>query len=420
MHGGALFLILLLGCLYFQSIRTKNKQLYISGQLSAALIEARKANDAKVNFFSKMSHDIRTPLNVVLGMTQIARKYKHDPKKLDNALDNITTEGGYLLTMINSILDVNQLEYGSIELVNKPFNPYECMMESIKILQPLADKKEQHLSASADFKEHVVVGDSGRFSQIMVNIVSNAIKYTDIGGDIMVTMEALPDNRYRFTCTDNGIGMSEEFIKHICDDYSRAEDSRTFQTEGTGLGMAVVKGFTDLMGGTLTVESEPGEGSVFVVEIPFAEPTIKEREMVVGTADSEMQLNNDFQRKKVLLAEDNVLNAEIAMELLQSMGLSTDVAENGEIAVQRYEESAIGEYYAVFMDMQMPVLDGIGATKKIRASKRADHDILIFAMTANTLSRDQRTCREAGMDGYISKPVNIRDIENALKEVADR
>lgn len=417
---GALFLILLLGCLYFQSIRTKNKQLYISGQLSAALIEARKANDAKVNFFSKMSHDIRTPLNVVLGMTQIARKYKHDPKKLDNALDNIATEGGYLLTMINSILDVNQLEYGSIELVNKPFNPYECMMESIKILQPLADKKEQHLSASADFKEHVVVGDSGRFSQIMVNIVSNAIKYTDIGGDIRVTMEALPDNRYRFTCTDNGIGMSEEFIKHICDDYSRAEDSRTSQTEGTGLGMAVVKGFTDLMGGTLTVESEPGEGSVFVVEIPFAEPTIKERELVVGTADSEMQLNNDFQGKKVLLAEDNVLNAEIAMELLQSMGLSADVAENGEIAVQRYEESAIGEYYAVFMDMQMPVLDGIGATKKIRASKRADHDILIFAMTANTLSRDQRTCREAGMDGYISKPVNIRDIENALKEVADR
>lgn len=161
----------------------------------------------------------------------------------------------------------------------------------------------------------------------MVNIVSNAIKYTDIGGDIRVTMEDLPDNRYRFICTDNGIGMSKEFIKQICDDYSRAEDSRTSQTEGTGLGMAVVKGFTDLMGGTLTVESEPGEGSVFVVEIPFAEPTIKEREMVVGTAGSEMQLNNDFQGKKVLLAEDNVLNAEIAMELLQSMGLSADVAE---------------------------------------------------------------------------------------------
>lgn len=413
---GAVFLILLLGCLYFQSTRTKNKQLCISEQLSAALIEARKATDAKVNFFSKMSHDIRTPLNVVLGMTQIARKYKHDPKKLDNALENITTEGNYLLTMINSILDVNQLEYGNIELVNKPFNPYECMNESIKVLQPLADKKEQHLSVSADFSDHVVVGDAGRFSQIMVNIVSNAIKYTDAGGDICVTMEALPDNRYRFTCVDNGIGMSPEFIQHICDDYSRAEDSRTSTTEGTGLGMAVVKGFTDLMGGTLNIESEPGRGSVFVVELPFAEPTIKERELAGNADDSKLQTGNDFKGKKVLLAEDNVLNAEIALELLHSIGLTVDVAENGEIAVQKYEASAVGEYYAIFMDMQMPVLDGIAATKKIRASKREDNDILIFAMTANTLARDQKNCRDAGMDGYISKPVNVKDIESVLRE----
>ena len=417
---GGLFLILLLGCLYFQSIRTKNKQLYISEQLSDALIEARKATDAKVNFFSKMSHDIRTPLNVVLGMTQIARKYKHDPKKLDNALENITTEGNYLLTMINSILDVNQLEYGNIELVNKPFNPYECMNESIKVLQPLADKKEQRVSVSADFKDHVVVGDEGRFSQIMVNIVSNAIKYTDAGGDIRVSMEALPDNRYRFTCADNGIGMSPEFIKHICDDYSRAEDSRTSQTEGTGLGMAVVKGFTDLMGGTLSIESEPGRGSVFAVELPFAEPTIKERELVEWSDGSSAPRTDDFKGRKVLLAEDNVLNAEIALELLQGMGLSVDVAENGELAVKKYEASDIGEYYAIFMDMQMPVLDGIGATKQIRSSNRADSDILIFAMTANTLSRDQRNCRDAGMDGYISKPVNVKDIESALRETANR
>lgn len=414
---GALFLILLLGCLYFQSTRTKNKQLYISEQLSAALIEARKATDAKVNFFSKMSHDIRTPLNVVLGMTQIARKYKHDPKKLDSALENITTEGNYLLTMVNSILDVNQLEYGNIELANKPFDPYECMQDSISVLRPLAEKREQHLSIVSDLKEDVVVGDSGRFSQIMVNIVSNAIKYTDIGGDISVTMEDLPGNRYRFTCTDNGIGMSREFIKHICDDYSRAEDSRISQAEGTGLGMAVVKGFIDLMGGTLTIESELGKGSTFAVELPFVEPTIKERELVVGSGKNEAHMNNDLAGRKVLLVEDNVLNAEIAMELLQSMGLIVDLAENGEIAVKRYEESDIGEYYAVFMDMQMPVLDGIGATKQIRASKRADREILIFAMTANTFARDQKNCRDAGMDGYISKPVNIRDIENALREI---
>lgn len=208
-----------------QSTRAKNKQLRISERLSEALEEAQEANDAKVNFFSKMSHDIQTPLNVVLGMTQIAKKYKHDPYKLDNALDNITSEGNYLLTMINSILDVNQLEHGHIELIHKPFCPDECVRESVEILQPLAKKKEQDLTLTCNFKEHVVVGDAGRFSQIMVNIISNTIKYTNSGGKIGVTLEVLPENHYRFTCTDNGIGMEPEFLKHICEDYSRAEDS---------------------------------------------------------------------------------------------------------------------------------------------------------------------------------------------------
>lgn len=212
-------------------------------------MEAKEANNAKVNFFSKMSHDIRTPLNVVLGMTQIAKKYKHDPGKLDDALENITSEGNYLLTMINSILDVNQLEHGQIELIQKPFDPEECMKECIEILQPLARKKEQNLTVSCDFKDHVVVGDAGRFSQIMVNIVSNAIKYTEIGGEIKVKLQALPGNYYRFICSDNGIGMKEEYLEHIYEDYSRAEDSRISTTEGTGLGMSVVKGFTELMNG---------------------------------------------------------------------------------------------------------------------------------------------------------------------------
>lgn len=411
-----IFFTLFVVCLYIQSTRTKNKQLYISEQLSKALIEARTANDAKVNFFSKMSHDIRTPLNVVLGMTQIAKKYKHDPNKLDDALDNITTEGNYLLTMINSILDVNQLEDGHIELIHKAFNPDECMRDSMKILQPLADKKEQHLMFSSNFKDHVVVGDAGRFSQIMVNIVSNAIKYTDIGGDIKVTLEALPDNHYRFTCTDNGIGMEQEFLHHICEDYSRAEDSRISATEGTGLGMEVVQGFTELMQGSLKIESELGKGSTFIVEVPFEEPTVKEREAFMNSLKEIDQKNTNFEGKKILLAEDNALNAEIAMELLQSIGLTVDLAENGEVAVQKFEASAYREYFAIFMDMQMPVMDGLEATELIRKSDRKDRDILIFAMTANTLTRDRENCQAAGMDGYISKPINIKDIESTLKE----
>lgn len=413
---GFLFLILLLICMYMQSNRAKNKQLRISEQLSDALIEARKANDAKLNFFSKMSHDIRTPLNAVLGMTQIAIKYKNDEKKLDNALENITSEGNYLLTMINSILDVNQLEHGHVELINKPFNPEECMRESVDVLKPLAQKREQTITVSSNFKDHVVVGDSGRFSQIMVNIVSNAIKYTDIGGKIDVSMESLPGNRYRFTCSDNGIGMEPEYIKHICEDYSRAEDSRTSSTEGTGLGMAVVKGFTELMKGSLKIESKLGEGSTFIVEIPFDEPTIKERDIVMNPLIDEHGSGLEFKGKKVLLAEDNALNAEIAMELLKSIGLIVDWAENGQVAVDKFESSSVNTYFAVFMDMQMPVMDGLEATRAIRKSDREDNDILIFAMTANTLTKDRQDCHDAGMDGYISKPINLKEISSALQE----
>ena len=413
--AGLVFFLLLVIGLYIESTRAKNKQLRISEQLSKALMEAREANDAKVNFFSKMSHDIRTPLNVVLGMTQIARKYKHNPEKLENALENITSEGNYLLTMINSILDVNQLDHGHIELIDKPFNPDECMRESVEILRPLAEKKEQQLIVTSNFKDHVVVGDAGRFSQIMVNIVSNAIKYTGVGGTIQVSMEALNENRYRFICTDNGIGMKPEYIQHICEEYSRAEDSRLSATEGTGLGMAVVKGFTELMNGSLKVESKLNEGSTFLIEIPFKEPSLKERELVLNNSVPEQnQKNAKFEGKRVLLVEDNALNAEIAMELLQGMGLVVDLAENGKVAVETFEKSELNTYFAIFMDMQMPVMNGIEATKQIRALQRADHMVPIFAMTANTLTKDRKDCADAGMNGYISKPINLKDIGNTL------
>lgn len=411
-----IFFVLMIVVMYIESTRAKNRQLDISEKLADALNEAKIANEAKVNFFSKMSHDIRTPLNVVLGMTQIAKKYKQDPEKLDNALENITSEGNYLLTMINSILDVNQLSHGHVDLVYMPFNPDECMRDSMKILLPLAERKSQTLTFSSDFKDHVVVGDSGRFSQIMVNIVSNAIKYTNQGGTIKVTLEALSGNHYRFTCADNGIGMSREYLEHICDEYSRAGDRQISGTEGTGLGMSVVKGFTELMHGTLKVESELRKGSTFIVDIPFGEPSIHDRELIVNSNKEQEASDADFEGKKVLLAEDNALNAEIAVELLGSIGLTVDVAEDGEKAVQRFEASALHEYFAIFMDMQMPVMNGVEATKQIRASERNDSNIWIIAMTANTLASDRKSCEEAGMNGYLSKPIHLKEIQRALKE----
>ena len=412
----ALALIMVL--LYVESVKSKKKQEKISRELSDALSRAEKATKAKQDFFSKMSHDIRTPLNVVLGMTQIAQKYKNDGPKLENALNNITQEGNYLLVMINSILDVNQLEHGAVELVEEPFNPAACLRECAEILEPLSGKKEQTMTVSCDCEDKVLRGDVNRLKQILINIVSNSIKYTNIGGTIALELKCLPGDRYRFTCTDNGIGMSPEFVQHICEDYARAEDSRVSKTQGTGLGMSVVKGFTELMDGKLTIESELGKGSSFSVELPFRPATKEEREAFQRAAVVEEE-RPTYAGKKVLLVEDNALNAEIAMELLHMIGLNVDWAENGEIGMERYSASKVDEYFAVFMDMQMPVMDGVTATKMIRASNRADHDIPIFAMTANTFASDRRSCREAGMTGYIPKPVSVKDIENALTEIEE-
>ena len=425
-HPSYLVLILVSMCLalffiilYIQGQRTRKQQQKLLDELGKALDEAKEANEAKQNFFSKMSHDIRTPLNVVLGMTQIAQKYKQDTERLENALNSITSEGNYLLVLVNSILDVNQLEHGHIELNEEAFRPERCLTDNVGILMPLVEKKEQNLTAQYTGPDRIVSGDVNRFSQIMINIISNAIKYTEVGGQIDVTLEGLPEDHYRFTCRDNGIGMSEEFIKHISEDYVRAEDSRISKVQGTGLGMSIVKGLTELMGGTLTIESKQGEGSTFSVEFVFPEAD-EEQKRILTEAEQEEEITPEFQGKKVLLVEDNALNAEIATELLQSIGLIVDWAENGQIGVDRYRDSAIGYYFAVFMDMQMPVMDGLEATRTIRNSARADRDIPIFAMTANTFASDRQNCKDAGMNGYIAKPINIKDIEGTLKEGTGR
>lgn len=396
--------------------KNRQKQEKTAAELAVALDEAQKANASRRDFFSKMSHDIRTPLNVVLGMAQIAQKYKEDPVRLENALDCIHSEGNYLLSLINSILDMNQLEHGAVELQEEPFVLEECLNDNIEILKPLAENKEQTLTVTTNASGCVVLGDAKRFSQIIVNIVSNAVKYTDAGGHIQVYLMALPDNIYRFSCKDDGIGMTKELVEHICEEYVRAEDSRTSKTEGTGLGMSVVRGFTELMHGRLRINSAPGEGSEFIVEIPLRPASAEQKARLLRPKREDEDNPEQYEGKTVLLVEDNVLNAEIATELLQTIGLKVEWEENGKLGVDRFNASPVGYYFAVFMDMQMPVMDGVEATRCIRNSTREDHTVPIFAMTANTFAADRKKCKDAGMTGYISKPVSIRDIQKTLQK----
>ena len=409
----AVLLILFFVLLYMQSVRSKNEQQRIADELAVALEEAKKANRAKQDFFSKMSHDIRTPLNVVLGMTQIAQKYKDDPQKLGSALNSVTVEGNHLLTLINSILDASQLEHGHVELINAPFNPADSVRDCEEMLLPLAQQKQQTLTVACDAQDEVVVGDANRFAQIVINIVSNAIKYTENGGKIELSLSVQPQGACRFVCRDNGIGMTQEYVEHIFEDYSRAQDSRISGTQGTGLGMSVVKGFTDLMHGKLNVESAPGVGSTFTVEIPFGKASDEQRQAVLDAKRGSELPDPRYVGKRILLAEDNALNAEIAMELLKTVGFEVDWVENGRIAADRVIGAEQGRYLAVFMDMQMPVMGGVEATRAIRAAGRLD--VPIIAMTANTFASDRERCKQVGMNGFVTKPISVKNILAALK-----
>ena len=411
-----IFITIIIILMYLQSVKRHKEQEKIASELAKALEAAESANKVKQEFFSKMSHDIRTPLNVVLGMTQIAQKYKHDIPKLENALEGIASEGNYLLVLVNSILDINQLEYGYVELLQEPFDLVSCVEKSVQVLQPLAENKKQQVTVDCGFENKIVIGDANRYSQIIINILSNAIKYTDVNGKINIRIEYLPENICRFICKDNGIGMTKDYIEHICEAYSRAEDSRVSKIQGTGLGMSVVKGFIDLMKGTLRIESELGKGSTFIVDIPFQEAAEEHKKHCLCRDQEKVQMQLEVKGKKVLLVEDNELNAEIAMELLKGIGFDVVLAENGKIGVDKYLDSKEEEYYAIFMDVQMPVMDGIEATKIIRESKRKDRNILIFAMTANMFSDDKKKYKEVGMDGFIAKPISTNSIIKVLKE----
>ena len=375
--------------------------------------EARTS--ARNDFLANMSHDIRTPMNAIVGYTNIAKSNKHKPETVADALDKIGSSSHYLLSLINDILDISKIESGKMQISYGPCDLAELFrrIEDITALQ--AKKKSLVINYCYDNICHYqVITDELRIEQIIINIVSNAIKYTPPGKTVDLIAEEVPSpggkNKYRFIIRDTGIGIKEDYMPHIFESFTREERTTVNRIQGTGLGLAITAKIVEMMGGTISVKSKLGEGSEFTVELEL-EPLETDSQ-----ANADNSENIDLAGHRILLVEDNAINAEIARMILEQYGAEVQQAENGKIGLEALQEKGPGYYDAVLMDIQMPVMNGFEATKAIRALGGAYATALpIIAMSANAYDEDVRDCLAAGMNGHIAKPFNPDELMRILR-----
>ena len=397
----------------------KQDEIEAREEIKAAYVEANRANAQKNDFISKMSHDIRTPMNAIMGMTTIAVKHIDDREKVKYCVETINDAGKHLLALINEVIDVTKLEAGNIELVRDHFSVSGLVDNVLNMMTPLSDAKEQMLVLNMTGVNHkYVIGDITRVEEILTNLVSNAIKYTYEKGliSIDITEENASDDAadYIFVVKDSGIGMSKEFQKHLFEAFSREDDEYISKAEGTGLGLTITKKYIEAMNGQISFKSEKGHGSEFCVRIRL-ELQDREEESY-SDEEEEIKLDTlDFSGKRALLVDDNDLNAEIGRELLEMAGLTTERAENGADAVNMFTTSPYNHYDIIFMDVIMPIMNGYDATTAIRASGRPDSsEVPIIAMTANAFASDIREAFEAGMNDHIAKPIDNEYLAKVL------
>lgn len=397
---------------------SKTEQLEKNRMLRESLDSARMANQAKSDFLSRMSHDMRTPMNAVIGFANMAKANLDQPEKVADCLDKVGAASQQLLHLINEVLDTAKIEQGKMEMHMAPVDLVEHIEGTAELFRLQTKAQRQTFLLEPLALEHrMVLTDAGRLDQILNNLLSNAVKYTPPGGRIGLRVEELPGTQenqrlYRFTVTDTGIGMSAEFLERIFLPFEREDTSMTSRVGGVGLGMAITHSIVQMMGGRIDVESRRGEGSRFSVLLPCQlaqQPPASDE--CGATPSGEFSLEG----RSLLVVEDNLLNMEIACELLRMEGAQVTQAMNGQEAVERFSQSAPGAFDAVLMDIQMPILDGYGATRAIRALPRPDAAVVpILAMTANAFEDDVIAAREAGMNGHIAKPIDIARIRSAL------
>lgn len=426
LFAGLLIALLVLIILYFVYREREQQKAAAKEQKQKELLEealgaARQASIAKKVFLQNMSHDIRTPMNAVIGFTNLALQVVDDKEKVQDYLSKILISGNHLLGIVNEVLEISRIESGQTKLEESVCNIHDIVKETDVIIRNQAQEKEQNFTIDlSKIQNWYVYCDKLRIKEILVNLLSNAVKYTQKGGSILLKVEQLPCEKegygnYEIHVKDNGCGMSPEFLKKVFQPFERQKNSTISGIQGTGLGMTIIKGFVDLMGGTIQIVSEENKGTEIMVKLchKFAESPKKTEEKESQEYPAEL-----FTGRRILLAEDNSLNREIALAILEEAGLKVEIAENGAIAVEKVKHSKAGYYDAVLMDIQMPVMDGITAARQIRALPDPElAGIPVIAVSANAFDEDIETSYEAGMNGHLAKPIQATELLKILGKI---
>ena len=390
--------------------------------LATALAAANQSSHAKSVFLSSMSHDIRTPLNAIMGLTALAADHADDPALVREYLAKVTTASGHLLALLNDVLDMSHIESGLMKLEDAPLYLPDLFDALYTIVQPNAQEKSLALRfETAELTHRQVIADGLKVKQVLLNLLSNAVKFTTSGGHILFRVREQFDTSpgyapFLFTVRDDGMGMSPEFLSRIFEPFAREQTATISGIPGSGLGLSIAKSIVDMMGGTLQVRSEQGKGTEFLLSLQFPTTGQRAADAVPGAETVPLPCSAEDSRS-VLLVDDNALNREIAAELLERYGFSVDTAENGAAAVEKVRTARPGQYDLVLMDIQMPEMNGYEAARQIRRLPGPIGDIPIFALTANAFEEDKLNALSAGMNGHISKPIDITKLIATIRSV---